>query len=430
MATRSWRGVFLGGAVTAEPSAPDFPSENHGDANAVTHTVLNRTNTQPGSYNPSANFSSEDPNMENPPEGRSAHIFYAVELLIFVFVGWGWLAIREYMGRTPALDVATMISVMVCTIINFVLALAIPSQMQFTPCAQAYFTHSFAVWVFYIYSLSESTRVDTGTLCCVDSSGKQASAYSTGPTHAAAFFGGLPVHQVPGVVSVAYLSVMLLIAGAQARACTPLPKDWVVRGLGLSITSMVALHLGVYLLRTPLCNTDRALAAITILLGIAAVILILDLDWVAGMVYKYFLIRQRTLQQKRDYRLIRSSIQTAGVGSVLFFCFIVALVTEKSLSPPLLIVFIVCLVSSCLGLAYDAVTLYGSSMLGVNAWEPEPEPEGGGLGTRMRKGVHVNPLMMRSRSVDSRETGNMPGPFLKRYPIFLQGQLNRGKKSY
>jgi hypothetical protein len=108
----------------------------------------------------------------------------------------------------------------------------------------------------------------------------------------------------------------------------------------------------------------------------------------------------------------------------------VSLVVEKSLSVPLLILFIVCLIVSMLGLGYDAVTLYGSDVLGIKAWEPEPESSGRTLGARMRPGMHVPPHTTRSRSADSRGVDGLQGPFLRRYPIFLQGQLNRGRKSY
>lgn len=420
MYAKSWKGIMLGDA-NGDPTAPIEPGDT---------PELHRQNNQPGPYNPSANFPPEESDEGNPQDDSSNHVFYAVELLIFSLIGWGWLAVREYLGQTPVLDVVAVISVLVCTLINFVFALLIPSRLEFTHCARAYFTHCLALWIFYIYCLSESTRVDTGALCCVDGSGNQGKTYSAGPTHAAAFFGGLPMHQVPAVVSVAYLSVVLLIAGAQVRACKPQPKDWLVRGLGLSITSLTAMHLSAYLRGAPMCDKDQAWGIILIIVSLVSSFLIVDLDWIMQMVYMFSFRRERSVQQRRDHRLIRGSIQTAGVGFFLFFCLIVSLVVEKSLSVPLLIVFIVCLVVSGLGLGYDAATLYGSSILGIKAWEPEPESNGRSLGARMRQGTHHPPYMTRSRSVDSRATSSIQGPFLRRYPIFLQGQLNRGKKSY
>lgn len=428
MSAKSWRGVMFG-AAAGDPTAPVFPSETGDPTNTP---ELQRQNNHPGPYNPSANFPTEDPESgtDNPQEENSNHVFFAVELIIFALIGWGWLAVREYMGRTPVLDVVSVISVMICTLINLVLALITPSQLEFAPCARAYFTHCLALWIFYIYSLSESMRLDTGAMCCVDGSGNQGNTYSAGPTHAAAFFGGLPMHQVPGVVSVAYLSVILLIAGAQARACKPRPKDWVVRGLGLSITSMTAMHLAAYLLGVPMCDKDQMWGILSILVGIGAVFFILDLDWIMNMVYTFVFRRGRSVQERRDHRLIRGVIQTAGVGFLLFFCLIVAMVMEMSLSIPLLVVTIVCVIVSFMGLGYDAVILYGSDVLGIKAWEPQPEFSGRNQSTRTQSGVHPPPFMTRSRSLDSRGVDSIQGHFLRRYPMFLQGQLNRGKKSY
>lgn len=419
--TRRWS---IGDAAGGEPTALEHPGPSE---------TLHRSNEHPSSNNP---FSATAPVDGGPPSDAqesssdSKHVFYAVELFIFAFVGWGWLAIREYLGKTPVMDVVVVISVMVCSILNLAMALSTPSPREFEPSAHAYVSHCLVLWVVYVYSLSESTRLDTGTLCCVDAAGSQGSSFSAGPTHAAAFFGGLPMHQVPGVVTVAYLTVVLLVAGAQARACTLHPKDWEVRGLGLSITALVAIHLGVYLIGVPLCNNEKALGAVSVIAGVIAVILMLDYDWVMGeVIYSVFLRHARSDQQRRDHRLLRSSIQAVGLVFILLFCLTVALGVEKSLSIPLLIVFLVSVVVYILALANESVTLYGSKILGIEKWTPPAGTESRARFVaprgRIAQGMHVPSLLTRGRSVDSTE-----GPFLRRYPLFLQGQANRGKKSY
>jgi hypothetical protein len=425
--------MFLGNE--GDPSAPIMPSAPPG--NTENSQELRRDNNNPGPYAPGVTPPGGESDAQHSEDGEngSRHVFYAVELLIFAFVGFGWLSVREYLGQTPVMDVVTVISVIVCALLNLALALLIPLSVDFAPCAHAYFSHCVAQWVLYVYSLSESTRLDTGSLCCTGASGTRESGYSAGPTHAAAFFGGLPMHQVPGVVSVAYLTVFLLVAGAQARACTVDPRGWVVRGLGLSITSLVAVHLGAYLSGIPLCSKDQAAGVLCFIVGIVAAYLIVDFDWIMQMVYTFSFRRERSVQQRRDHRIIRSSIHTAGVGFISLFSLVLAVVIEKSLSVPLLIVFLVCLVAACLGLGYDAVTIYGSTILGVSAWVPEPE-QGSRLGTGLRpagfrwgQGMHVPSLMTRARSVESMGA-NTRAPFLRRYPIFLQGQANQRKKSY
>jgi hypothetical protein len=407
------------------PSAPPYPESSlHPQRPEITGDPAPNPIDDPGTG---------ESQLEDGP-ASSKHVFYAVELLVFALVGWGWLAIREYLGDTPVMDVVIVISVFVCTLVNLWLALATPLKQEFAPCAHVYFCHCLALWIIYIYSLAESLRLDTGQLCCVNDSGKQGGGYSAGPTHAAAFFGGLPMHQVPGVVSVAYLTVFLLVAGAQARACSPLPKDWNLRGLGLSLTSMTAVHLGAYL-KAPLCNRDQAWSVLSILVGFVAAILIFDFDWAMKIYYLYSLKTKRSTQQRQNHRIIRSAIQTVGVGFSLFFCLILALVLEKTLSIPLLVVFLVSLFASCIGLGYEALTLSGSTALGIKKWVPEPENIIGtgsnvsGLPHRATRGENAFTLAAQGRLADPRGRYDQ-GPFLRRYPFFLQGQANRGKKSY
>jgi hypothetical protein len=117
-------------------------------------------------------------------------------------------------------------------------------------------------------------------------------------------------------------------------------------------------------------------------------------------------------------------------GFVLVYCFTVASVLEKGVSIPLLLVFVICLVSYALGLAYDAVTLYGNQYLNIKEWTPIDARARiryvyGSLGREMRVPAHLT----RSSSVDLRAS-TTPMPLQRHFPVLLQGQANRGKKSY
>jgi hypothetical protein len=365
---------------------------------------------------------------------ESKHTLYAVEILVFAFVGWGWLSIREYLGRTPVMDVVVSISVLTYAFVNMAAAVLIPSSLEFAPFASAYFSQCLVLWVVYVYSLSESLRTDATTLCCKDASGVQSSTYSIGPTHANAFFGGLPLHQVPSMGTVAFLTVELLIAGAQGRACELTPTDLIVRGLGLSITSLVVGHLGVFLLGTPSCSadSDQILAAVLLTVSVLSVILMVDFDWVIGWVYSFFLKRERSVQQRRDHRVIRSTIQAIGMIFCLVLCLAIAMVVENSVSIPLLVVCLVLVIACLAGLGYEVLTLYGSKKLDIKAWTPSGVDSQarvrltrGRIGQEMRVPSH----MTRGPSGESR-TGAAQVPILRRFPIFLQGQANRWGKSY
>ena len=418
----------LGGSISSgTPSAPEFsqlqPTPPATDFSTLHQTPENHTSQE----------SPSDQSQEEVEEPSSKHVFYSVELLIFVCVGWGWLAVREYLGKTPVMDVVVLIAATLCAVINLVLSLAISSSKVFAPCAHACLGHFLSLWIVYVYSLSESTRTDTQALCCVDPVGKvQKSTYSIGPTYASAFFAGLPMHQVPAVVTVAFLTILVLIAGAQARTHTRSLGDWELRGLGLGVTALVAVHQGSFLLEIPMCNSDtpKALGVLSVIFGLVAVVLMVDFDWMYSMVYKIFLTKVRTVDQRRNHRLIRSAIQTVGAGFVLVYCFTVASVLEKGISIPLLLVFIICLVSYALGLAYDAVTLYGNQYLNIKEWTPIDARARirhvyGSLGREMRVPAHLT----RSSSVDLRAS-TAPVPLRRHFPVFLQGQASRGKKSY
>lgn len=375
----------------------------------------------------------ESDNSDAAREDDSRHVFYAVELFIFAFVGWGWLAIREYLGKTPVLDVVVVISIMVSSILNLAMAVALASSRNFTPFACAYFSHCAALWVLYVYGLAESLRSDADALCCLD----QGSSYTIGPTYASAFFGGLPMHQIPAMITLAYLTVLTLIAGAQARVCSKSPREWLLGGSWISITSLVATHLSAFLMGFPVCEEDSAFPALTVLVAFSAVILTgVDLDWFMELYYTQFrdgkLKDVRGQEQRRTHRILRSTILAAGVTVVLLYCLAVASVVGKSLSLPLFFLFLIFLVASWSSLGIEAVNLYGNSWLGIKRWEPTIDSRAQMRSQRGRVGqdLQIPVLMTGSRVMDTQRAAGQHGPFLRRYPIFLQGQANRGKKSY
>ena len=370
----------------------------------------------------------------DPPQGQGEgpdsdeeghkHVFYAVELLIFVLVGWGWLAIREYLGGTPVMDVVVVISLTVSTAFNLAVALLVASTEGFRPFARAYFTHCLVLWGLYVYSLAESLRLDPATLCCTDSAGVQSSAYSIGPSHANAFFGGLPFHQVPAAVTEAFLTVMLLVASAQARACKLPANCWLMRGLGVSIASVVTAHLGVFLMGAPICGRSNGVSSLTVIVAGLVPSLIIDYEWVVSHIFI-----AASVEMQRMRRFLRSVIHASATVTPLFYCMVVGAVSEKTPSGPLIIALVVALFASVFGLSYEAVMLFGSQRLGVEAWKPDDAPAAG----RVQRGrtdqeVRIPAQMARSRSVDYSELSATP--LLRRYPVFLQGQQGRVKKGY
>jgi hypothetical protein len=399
--------------------------------------VLVRSNDHPPPYSPDAAALPVSESPDEVDQDLSKHIFYAVELFIFAFVGWGWLAIREYIGKTPVLDVVVIISVLVTSLLNMALAVVFVDSSAFSPFACAYFSHCVVLWVFYVYGLAESMRTDANTLCCVDSAGYQGNSYTIGPTYASAFFGGLAIHQVPSVITVAYLTVLVLVAGAQARACTQLSKDWFVWASWLSITSLVTTHLGMFLAGLPVCNADPVFPAITILVGLAMTVLVgVDLDWIMELRYMKNVDDKwkdtRDEEQQRMHRILRSAILATGVTIGLLYSLATASVVGKSLSLPLLLLFLLLSVVSWLSLGAEALTLYGSEMLGIKQWKPSKVDSQARirlLRGRIGQDMQIPATMMKRKAGESQGGLGQQGPFLRRYPMFLHGQVNRVKKS-
>ena len=123
---------YLAGTSEINPE-PSAPAQSH-DMYQETHQQPQR----PGPAENSVNYPDEiHRDHHQSPDGSSKHVFYAIELLVFAFVGWGWLAVREYLGRTPVMDVVVVISVIVCTLLNMAMALVISSTRDFAPLAHA-----------------------------------------------------------------------------------------------------------------------------------------------------------------------------------------------------------------------------------------------------------------------------------------------------
>ena len=217
------------------------------------------------------------PNMKR----SSRHVIYAVEIFIFAIVGWGWLALREFIGSSPVMDVSVLLCLLICSICNLLMALIYYTTDQFQPAAQAFFSNTLAIWVLYAYSLTESTTGGWGPLCC---DGK--SIYSVANTYAAAYFGGLPYHQTVGAVSLAFISVFLVLAAGQVRVCIEDPRVWILNKVTTSLTCLVSLHLGLFAYHSGACGSVEMGRAV---IGLAVLALVMMTNIVSVFVsFVYF----------------------------------------------------------------------------------------------------------------------------------------------
>ena len=226
---------------------------------------------------------SKDPKPTESSTDESSHMLYAVELLIFALIGWAWLALRELMGGTPVVDVIALLSALVCSVLNLVFALFFYTAKQFKDPAQAFLNHVACIWLLYIHSLSESTVDGRGTICCIGDGNVQA-AFSLRLTYREAFFGGLTLHQPAASITLSFLTILLILASVQARACNENPREWPLKKMPLAVVCVVCSQQAMFGLKAPLCR-DTDIAAAVLSMVVLALFFMVDMPWVYAKLF-------------------------------------------------------------------------------------------------------------------------------------------------
>jgi hypothetical protein len=202
-------------------------------------------------------------------------------MLAFAVIGWAWLAVRELMGDTPVADVSILLSLLISSVINLLLALVYTSD-QFKSSAQAFLNHTACVCFLYVYSLSQSTTDGRGLICCA-LDGVQSSVYSLRLTYRAAYFGGLVLHQPAAAITVSFLTFFLILSAAQARACMPeAPEnrgELLMGKSALGLICLLCLQQAMFSLKAPVCR-DKDIPAAVISMVCLALLSMLDMPWI------------------------------------------------------------------------------------------------------------------------------------------------------
>ena len=294
---------------------------------------------------------SQAPSYRSPPRSP---ILYTTELIIFGFVGWAWLSVREYVGQTPVLDATVILSTLICSCLNLLAVLLLPSPEHFAPFAQGFFSHALTVAVFYAYSLSESTALQSPVVDCGASNATVAALY------ARAYFGGLPWHQIPACVTMAYLVIVLLLSAAQAGACVPLPRRWFLRGVPQAASALFLLHLALFALAVPLADPMAPFAATLVCLAVLHLLCIADLGWVLGLFFRP--------EARHKLNVLQGAIEMGLVGlSVILANLYAAVLSDGHPSPALLVLFTLLLLFS--------VLLFGNELTSKPLAVPSARPK-------------------------------------------------------
>jgi hypothetical protein len=374
-----------------QPSAPLFPGDNIEPQPASYQPA----SYQPASYQPNSNQPNSNQPASNQPGSldpaslqpapadqpqdqdqysqfsyqtqylpqSNTPILYTTELIIFGFVGWAWLAVREYIGQTPVLDATVILSTLVCSCLNLIGVLFFPSPQDFAPFAQGFFSHSLVVALLYAYGLSESTAIGSPTVSCGTSNSTVSSLY------AQAYFGGLTLHQIPACITMAYLVVILLLSAAQASACLPLPRRWFLRGIPQSTSAFLLLHLCLFSLSVPLADPMTPFASLLLALTALHVLCLIDLSWALGLLFP---------ESRHRLSIIQGAIEMGLVGlSAVLSNLYAAIIFEDNPSPALLIIFTFLLLLS--------VLLFGNELS-----RPSMAVPSGSLPSAPRKGPHLD----------------------------------------
>ena len=211
------------------------------------------------------------------PSNKPSHLLYAVEMLAFAVVGWAWLAVRELMGDTPVMDVAVLLSVLVSSVINLVMALLYYTTEQFKNPAQAFLNHAACVWLLYAFSLLQSTTDGRSAICCIED-GAQKSLFSLRLTYRQAYFGGLTLHQSAAAITLSFLTIFLILASAQARVCTQSPREWPMAKAPLAVVCLLCLQQAMLGIMAPVCK-DKDISNAVLAFIVIALVLMLDTPW-------------------------------------------------------------------------------------------------------------------------------------------------------
>lgn len=207
---------------------------------------------------------------------QDAHLLGAAKLAMFSLVGLGWLSVREYLGALPVADMAVLISVAALAGANLVLALALPRVDLFAGPAKAMFTEVLALCVLYGYGLAQS--VGSAPLPCSSPGG-----FTYQGTWAACFFGGLPMHEAAGALTLAFLLIYLVVAAGQVRACAGEPMEWLAHGAGQAVLVPISVQLALLVYRAPLASPEQGLAGLLMAAVAHMIVLMPRLDWVGGL---------------------------------------------------------------------------------------------------------------------------------------------------
>jgi hypothetical protein len=262
----------------------DFERETQGKND--TDYLIKQSDPSAPSQN-EVDYSSDKQSQQANRPDETVEYVYCIELLIFAVVGWAWLAIREFLGNTPVMDATVVIVNLVSSLLNMSASLLYQEKQSFSPFARAHLSHTFSLWVFYLYSLIESMAIGDVKICC----GGNTTTVSVplAKSYAATYFGGLQFHQAFGVVTLAYLTVCLIVSAAQARSCANNDSDgssssWsLLRETGSTIAVLVSLHCVLFTYHAPLCNHWSDFSAFIATVSFLAWICMVDLFWVYSL---------------------------------------------------------------------------------------------------------------------------------------------------
>jgi hypothetical protein len=218
---------------------------------------------------------------------KTISLVYPTEILIFAIIGWAWLSLREMFGDTPVMDSGVIISLLVTSILNFLISTTLTFKEEYVQYAKGFAAHVFSLWILYLHSIIESVSDGKIDLCC--GSGITQKGVSFSKAQGVMFFGGIPMHQVFAIITWGFLTIVMFISLLQVKSNYLNPsslKDWFIRKTWSAITFLLVIHTVIFSMSNLTCTKFMEFSGVIICFGILTLCLMVDIGWIIGIALK------------------------------------------------------------------------------------------------------------------------------------------------
>ena len=137
-------------------------------------------------------------------------------------------------------------------------------------------------------------------------------------TYKAAYFGGLTLHQPAAAITLSFLTIFLLLAAAQAKACKLIPLEWPLDKAPLVMICLLGFLQGMFGLKAPVCKDQDMAGAVIAVAVMAWALAALNFPWLYKEVLKYDAVLQNGFKYVDVFKIMQVFLE-------IFLTFLVGL---------------------------------------------------------------------------------------------------------